>query len=435
MSPLLLAREQDEADGPPRSHADGLQGAGGFQDGHAPGPVVGRAGAEVPAIQVGAEDHDLVGPLDADQLGHRVIDLDRPGTERVGQVDLDLDRPVLPQPPDQAVRLARQDGDGERAGREVGDGAGPEVVAAAVDGEQAVFLAGVDEQPGGPFLDHQGVERLPEGGVTRRVGEVGRVGLRVQGELRQPRLRQGRVVGVEEDPGPLQPAPVGVDVRRLIPLGEHDRAPDRPLRRPRPARRIHQKPLVGGLDHPTGRLAAGPCVRDLPGLQVRVLQPVTFELPARPLRCRLELLRTGHPRADPVAEVFQVGHQLGMRVDLRQDPSRRRGRVGVRRPRTPPRVAGPCPRVATFHDRQSASAMRGSRWLIRASGGQGGFGGGKQVGGLLLAGIPSCRASTPFRNKIPDISAAPHARIISIAPKGARPLIKGTRQRPRVAGS
>ena len=89
--------------------AHGLQGPGGLEHGHDAGAVVGGAGAQVPAIDVAADDDDLVGLLGAGNLGDRVVDLDLAGAERVLQVDLDLDRPALQQPPDQTVRLGGQE--------------------------------------------------------------------------------------------------------------------------------------------------------------------------------------------------------------------------------------------------------------------------------------------------------------------------------------
>ena len=112
---LLLAREQDEPDGPPGLDAHGLERAGGLEHGHDARAVVGGAGAQVPAIDVAAEDHDLVGLLGARDLGDGVVDLDRAVAEAVLQVDLDLDRPPLEQPPDQAVRLGGEEGLGDTA--------------------------------------------------------------------------------------------------------------------------------------------------------------------------------------------------------------------------------------------------------------------------------------------------------------------------------
>ena len=43
-------------------------------------------------------------------LGHGVVDLDGAVAEAVLEVDLDLDRPSLQQPPDQAIRLGGQEG-------------------------------------------------------------------------------------------------------------------------------------------------------------------------------------------------------------------------------------------------------------------------------------------------------------------------------------
>ena len=115
-----------------------------------PGAVVGGAGAQVPAIDVPADDHDLVGLLRAGDLGDRVVHLDRAVAEGVLQVDLDLDRPALEQPPDQPVGLGGEERLGDRGLGEVGRRAGH------VD--QAVLLVGVDEPAGDPLGD----EELPE---------------------------------------------------------------------------------------------------------------------------------------------------------------------------------------------------------------------------------------------------------------------------------
>ena len=80
---LLLTREEDESDRPPGPYADGLQRPGGLDDGHGAGPVVGGAGAEVPRIEVGTEDDQLVGLLPAHDLGDRIVDLDFAVTEPV----------------------------------------------------------------------------------------------------------------------------------------------------------------------------------------------------------------------------------------------------------------------------------------------------------------------------------------------------------------
>ena len=119
-----------------------------------PGAVVGGAGAQVPAIDVPADDHDLVGLLGAGNLGDRVVDLDLAVAEGVLQVDLDLDRPALEQPPDQAVRLGGEERLGDLGRGEVGRGAGH------VD--QAVLLVRVAEHPGDPFGDQELLELRAE---------------------------------------------------------------------------------------------------------------------------------------------------------------------------------------------------------------------------------------------------------------------------------
>src|SRR5439155_10464782 len=87
--PLLLAGEQAEPDRPLRRVAllgQGRDGAGGLQDDATAGAVVGGAGAEVPRVEVGADDYDLVRLLAPADLADRVVDRDRAGDELV--VDL-----------------------------------------------------------------------------------------------------------------------------------------------------------------------------------------------------------------------------------------------------------------------------------------------------------------------------------------------------------
>ena len=92
-----------------------LERSGGLENSHDAGAVIGGAGAQVPAIDVSADDHDLVGLLGAGNLRDGVVNLDGSVAEGVLQIDLDLDRPALEQSPDQAVRLGGQEGLGEGA--------------------------------------------------------------------------------------------------------------------------------------------------------------------------------------------------------------------------------------------------------------------------------------------------------------------------------
>ncbi len=94
---VLLAGEEDDADGPPRHEPRVAQQAQRFHDRDASRAVVGRALAHVPRIDVRAEQHDLVRKLSpaqlADDVGARRI-RQRARAER----ELDLDRSATRQP-------------------------------------------------------------------------------------------------------------------------------------------------------------------------------------------------------------------------------------------------------------------------------------------------------------------------------------------------
>ena len=79
MQPLLLAGKEDEADRAFGLHTHGLQGPCGLEHGHDPCSVVGGACAQVPAIDVAADQDDLVGFVGTRELGDRVVDLDLAG--------------------------------------------------------------------------------------------------------------------------------------------------------------------------------------------------------------------------------------------------------------------------------------------------------------------------------------------------------------------
>ena len=104
MQPLLLAGEQDEPDRPLRLHAAPGDQPGRLQHDAAAGAVVRRALGQVPRVQVGADDDELVRLLARD-LADRVVDRDRAGDELVG--DLDLDLASWPAPAGVASRYSR----------------------------------------------------------------------------------------------------------------------------------------------------------------------------------------------------------------------------------------------------------------------------------------------------------------------------------------
>ena len=274
-----------------------------------PGAVVGGAGAQVPAIDVPADDHDLVGLLGAGDLGDGVVHLDLAGAEGVLHVDLDLDRPALEQPPDQAVGLGGQERLGDLGLGEVARGGGH------VD--QAVLLVGVAEDAGDPLGDQELLELLAE---LHQPGEVAhppphlavQVGLGVLGRGLDGDLG-------EQDPGPLELPLVGAELVGGLGLDVDHRPALRALGRRAPAGRFQEDALLDRDDDPALGLAAGPGPLDHPRLDVGVGQPVLPELVPGPVIGLVQARRAGQPRPDHVAEILDVGHQLRALVDLFQD--------------------------------------------------------------------------------------------------------------------
>ena len=73
MQPFFLAREEREADGALGLDPDGFERAGGLEHRHDPGSVVGRSGAQIPAIDVPADQDDFVGSLGAPGISATVL--------------------------------------------------------------------------------------------------------------------------------------------------------------------------------------------------------------------------------------------------------------------------------------------------------------------------------------------------------------------------
>src|SRR5207249_1683947 len=128
-------------------------------DDAAAGAVVGRALAEVPRIEMGADDDDLFGLVAATDFADDVVHDDRAGNELVGDVDLDARAGRLGpagEPPQHFVVVVRD----RRGGNAVG-GAGPILALPAAGREQqAEVLARVEEDGGRPFADEEVGPRL-----------------------------------------------------------------------------------------------------------------------------------------------------------------------------------------------------------------------------------------------------------------------------------
>ncbi|OQC35203.1 MAG: hypothetical protein BWX64_02559 [Acidobacteria bacterium ADurb.Bin051] len=91
--PLLLGGPECEADRAPGLHADRLEDPRRLHDDRDARAVVGRAGARVPRVEVGARHHDLLPAVGAGDLGEHVADGSAVGVEGGRDVDLDLHLP------------------------------------------------------------------------------------------------------------------------------------------------------------------------------------------------------------------------------------------------------------------------------------------------------------------------------------------------------
>ena len=108
-SAVLFVGPQDDPDGSAGPHAELLHQPDRFPGRHAPAAVVARAGADVPGIDVSANDHDLVGPFSS-----------APITDHVGRFGIGFEMRLHLQPdgdaraavghPLQAIGVLRGDG-------------------------------------------------------------------------------------------------------------------------------------------------------------------------------------------------------------------------------------------------------------------------------------------------------------------------------------
>jgi hypothetical protein len=72
---VFLVREQDDPDRPPRPQAELFHQAQRFPGRHAPAAIVGCPGADVPRIEMPADEHDFLRRLPSTQLADDVVRL------------------------------------------------------------------------------------------------------------------------------------------------------------------------------------------------------------------------------------------------------------------------------------------------------------------------------------------------------------------------
>ena len=317
---LFFAGEQDEANGALRRGAF-RQDAGRFQDHAGAGAVVQGALAQVPGIQVGAEDHELVRLLGAADFAHGVEDLDRPGNELVADLQLDARR--------RRRRPARQAAEH-----------GVMLVGHVADGDLVVSAGPLVADPGGsgrqkaevPFRIVQdsrrpfALEQLLLGGNHPPVDCVHPVLVRLQGrgktadglvDFRQRTQPGGRT---EEDHLALELSPVSLQVLLLFRRQQHDFGLQLAVgaRHPSP-RRQRQRVAVVRLQEACADRAALPALGEQVRLVVHVDEAVRLHLVGGPVVGFLQRRRPRQPRADHVAQVGEIGHQLGALLGVGDD--------------------------------------------------------------------------------------------------------------------
>ena len=311
--PLFFSGEEYEPDGPLglqprlRDHARRLEGA------HRARAVVGRAGPQVPGIEVRADDDDLARVLHAADLGDGVPLGDRVRGQRVLDAHLEPRRDSGgEQPVEQRVVLVRHHDLGQRQ----------HAVRRAAHVEEGVLL---------PRVEHD-AERAR---AAQQVGEVVAELLhpRPRGRIRVAERREhvaeevplvlgiggghGRAVVVPHERRWPQHDPRSADLaagcrkavggRRVDP--DH-RPPHGATARPgRPGPASRRQGMRPRRDQPGPHRAPRPGAAEPPRLEVRV-EAVGPEALQRPVVCRASGGRAGEARPDDVGQVREVLHHL-----------------------------------------------------------------------------------------------------------------------------
>ncbi len=292
---LLLAGKQDEADRALGLQAELLERARGFQHYHRPRAIIGGASAQVPGVQMRAENHHLAGPLAAGDFRDGVIHLDGLLAEGIGDLEFDFHGAALQQSPDQVIVFGGDECSGQRANF---------VVAPADAGhvEQAVVFSGVAQDRRNAL----GLEEVVAIAVELLPCRTGKGGLRCwPGRVQQRRARNfvGRGQSDrlrDDDDGTFQFAFVLRQLFDTTRADVHHGPAYRAGRAGSPAGRGQCEPVLGGADDPPAGGAPVPGAGDRPRFEMNVLQAILAEHLRRPAARLAHLFRTGQARANHV---------------------------------------------------------------------------------------------------------------------------------------
>ena len=315
--PLLLTGPEAEADGASGLDARGHQDAGRLEGhGRARAVVLGALGSRtVPRVEVGGDDHDLVGELRTADLGDGVEDAEGALGEVVPEVGLDLD--LLP------VREARVDG----------------VVVLTSDGDLDVGGKGLHGQLP-PAADPAGGDLVP-----RAAGQLAEEGELLEGLPDHAALLALGLGGVAvavattaallgQEPGALKLVADGLELLHGLGL-LHDPAADGAVGAGAPGAGGELDLTLDGADHLDAARTAVEADGDLaPALQPGARQAQLREAVTGPHVGALEGRGAGEARSDLLADVGQGLPDLGVvlpLVDDRGDHLRHGGDVVRRR--------------------------------------------------------------------------------------------------------
>ena len=161
---LLFAAEEDEAHGAAGWAAEGLDGAGDFEDGGDAGAVVLGAGGGMPGVEMSSDDDDGVGIFAAGDFGDDVVDFGG-GADAVLEAEVNGDGASFEEALDEQFVFEADLGDGE------GGHLAVEAEGAGVLG--AVGSAGKKDGFGCERVEHaKGLDEVADAGLLAEAGAV-----------------------------------------------------------------------------------------------------------------------------------------------------------------------------------------------------------------------------------------------------------------------
>ena len=313
-----------------------------------------------------AEHHDFIGLFASANFGNRVVNSRRPIRNCALDIHLHFHRPAFHQPPNQAVAFRCN-----KRSRNRRDCILPSAQARHI--QQPVRLPRIRQARQHSFLLEEFIARHDKS-AKRRI-ELARLLPRPQRPHQQERIAirnqhriHRRLVGrrqrqrfARDHDRAFQFALVLIEVLRLFGFHIHHPPAHRPLRICRPTVRCNRQRMLRRCNNPRRRRPARPYVRNRPGFQVRIPEPIVGKFLFRPFIRLLQILRARQSLPDHVRKIFQVRHDLVVVMHLRQNLFVRSSKLIFRRRCAllrPQRYATPCNHHRHHNRHKSAAAKR-----------------------------------------------------------------------------